>query len=62
MVEDGAFSHKINYVAMFWKILNFKGHQNRTTGSKVTAILLNGLILPVGGASAEEGLLSTSST
>ena len=59
MVEDGAFSHKIDYVALFWEILNFEGHQNCTTGSIVMAILLNGLILPIGGASAVEGLLST---
>ena len=44
MVDDGAFSHKIDYIAIFWEILNLKGHQNRTTGSKVTATLLNGLI------------------
>ena len=36
MVEDSAFSHKIDYV-----------------------ILLNGWILPIGGASAVEGLRST---
>ena len=29
------------------------------TGSRVTAILLNGWILPIGGALAVEGLLST---
>ena len=55
-VQDGAFSHKIDYVTMFKKILNLKGHPNRITGSKVTAILLNGWILPIGGASAVEGL------
>ena len=32
--------------------LNPKGHQNPISGSKVTAILLTGWILPVGGASA----------
>ena len=42
MVEDGAFSHKIDYVTIFKKILNRKGHQNRITGLKVMAILLNG--------------------
>ena len=36
-----------------------EGHQNRITGSRVTAILLNGWILPVGGASAVEGLRLT---
>ena len=52
MVEDGAVSHKIDYVAIFWDILNLEGHQNCTSGSKVMAILLNGLMLPIGGASA----------
>ena len=47
MVEDGAFSHKIDYVI----ILNLEGHPNRIPGSKVTAILLNDWILPIGGAS-----------
>ena len=34
------------------EILNLKGHPNRITGSKVTAILLNGWILPVGGVAS----------
>ena len=38
LVQDGALSHKINYVT----ILNLEGHPNRITGSKVMAILLNG--------------------
>jgi hypothetical protein len=38
--------------------LNPEGHQNPINGSKVTAILLMGWILPVGGASAVEGLQS----
>ena len=62
MVEDGAFSHKIDYVTIFLEILNLEGHQNRNTGSRVTAILLNVWILPIGGASAVEGLLSTGPT
>ncbi len=62
MVTDGAFSHKIDYVTIFLEILNLEGHQNRITGLKVTAILLNGWILPIGGASAVEGLLSTGPT
>ena len=56
MVEDGAFSHKIDYVTTSEEILNQEGHQNCITGSKVTAILLNGWILPIGGASAMKGL------
>jgi hypothetical protein len=33
-------------------LLNLEGPQNPISGSKVTAILLNGWILPIGGASA----------
>jgi hypothetical protein len=36
-----------------------KGHQNPINGLKFTAILLKGRILPIGGASAVEGLQST---
>ena len=35
MVEDGALSHKIDYVTIFEVILNLKGHPNRITGSRV---------------------------
>ena len=42
MVGDWASSHKIYYVSKFKEILNLEGHQNRITGSRVTAILLNG--------------------
>ena len=58
MVGDGAFSHKIDYIAIFLKILNLEGNLNRKTGSRFTLILLNRLILPIGGASLVEGLLS----
>ena len=49
-VADGALSHKIDHVTIFKEILNTEGHPNRITGSKVTAILLKGWILPIGGA------------
>ena len=49
-------SHKIDYVTIFNGILNLEGHPNCTTGLKEMAILLNGLILPIGGASAVKGL------
>ena len=39
--------------------LNHEGHPNCITGSIVTAFLLNGWILRIGGASAVEGLQST---
>ena len=44
---------------MIKTFLNPEGHQNLIYGSKFTAILLNAWILPVGGASAVEGLQST---
>ena len=56
MFEDGAFSHKIDYITIFKEILSPERHPNRITNSQVTAILLNGLILPIGGASAGKGL------
>ena len=43
----------------FLEILNLEVHPNRITGSRVTAISLNGLFLPIVGASAVEGLRST---
>ena len=49
-------------VTIFLEILKLEGHQNPITGSRVTAILLNGWILLIGGASAVEGLLSTGPT
>ena len=56
MVEDGAFSYKIDYVIFFQEILNPEGHPNCITVSKVTVIFLNWWILPGGGASAVNGL------
>ena len=56
MVEDGAFSNKIDNVIILKKILNLEGHPNRIKGSKVTAILLNWWTLPISGASAVKGL------
>ena len=52
MVEDGAFSNKIEYVPFLKKNLNLKGHSNRFIGSKVTAILAKRGILPRGGAAS----------
>ena len=51
-VADDAFNHKIDYVTIFQEILNPKGHPNRITGSKVTAILLKAWILSIGPASS----------
>ena len=41
---------------MIKNFINSEGHQNPISASKVTAILLKGWILPIGGASAGEGL------
>ena len=48
MVGNGALSHNIDYLQFFLEILNLKGYQNRITGSRVTVILLNWWIFPVG--------------
>ena len=56
MVEDGAFSHKIDYVTILWENLNPERHPNRITGSQGTTFLLNGWIWPIGGASSVKGL------
>ena len=53
MVEDGAFSHKIDYITIFYETLNLEGHPNRITGSRVMAILLNGWLLPNSGVASE---------
>ena len=50
------YGHKSDYVTISKEVLSLKGHQNHITGSKVTAILLNRWILPIGGASAVKGL------
>ena len=56
LVRDGSSSYKINYVIVTKNSLNPKWHQNTINNSKVMAILLKGRILPIGGASAGEGL------
>ena len=53
-VKNGASSHKTNCIDIFSEILNPEGHQNRCIGLKVTLILLNGYILPTGGAVWDE--------
>ena len=58
-VWDSSSSYKIDYIIVIKTFLNPDGHQNCITGSKVTAILLKWWILPIGGASAMEGLRST---
>ena len=51
-VRDRSSSYKI----VIKNFVNPKGHQNPISGLKVTAIILKGCILPIGGASAGEGL------
>ena len=55
-VEDETFSHKIDYGYIFQEIINPEGYPNCITGLKVTAILLNGWILPIGRTSSVKGL------
>ena len=40
----------IDCITISKEILHLEGHPNRITGSKATAILLNGWTLPIGGA------------
>ena len=47
---DSSFSYKIHIVIK--NFLNPEEHQNPISGSKVTAILLKGLILPIGGVAS----------
>ena len=46
MVKNCVSSHKTNYIDILSEILSFEGHQSHCIGSKETAILLNGWILP----------------
>ena len=55
MVEDGAFSHKIDYFRIVL-IPNLEGYLHCINGSKVMAIMLNGWILPIGGVASVLGL------
>ena len=52
MVEDAAFSEKIDYVPFFRENLNLEGHLNCFIGLKVMMILVNGGILPWGGVAS----------
>ena len=58
MVEDSAFIHKIDFVIFLLFFFSLKWHPNHISGSRVAAILLNGWILPIGGATAVKGLRS----
>ena len=59
MVEYGAFSLLKSKCYNSFKIINLEGHPYYITGSKFTMILLKGWNLPIGGASAVEGLRAT---
>ena len=58
MVEDGAFSRKIDYGTIFKEIINLEGYPNHITGSKVTAILLTGWIFAYWWSFSGEGSAS----
>jgi hypothetical protein len=51
-LRDSTSSYKIDSVIVIMNFPHPKGHQNLISGSKVTAILLKGWILPIGGASS----------
>ena len=53
MFGDVSSSHKIDWVKKFLEILNLGGQQNFIIGFKIIAILLNGWLLPIAGASSE---------
>ena len=55
IVKDGAYSHETDYVT-FLAVSKSQRHPNRIIGSKFTAILLNGWILPIGGVALGRGL------
>ena len=48
-IKDSSSVYKIECVKVIKNVLNPEGHQNRITGSKVTASLLKEGILPIGG-------------
>ena len=57
-VRDRSSSYKTGYEIVIKNFLHPKGHQSPISGSKVMVTLPNGWILPIGGASAGEGLRS----
>ena len=56
---DGAFSHKMDCFSIFYEILNLEGHQNSNPSYGNGLAMDWQWILPIGGASAVEGLRST---
>ena len=52
MVRDSTSSYKIDYTIVIKNFLNPEGHQNPINGSKVTVLLLNAWILPIGEVSS----------
>ena len=48
LFENGAFSHKIDYITNCLEILNIEGHYICNIGSRVTANLLKEWIFPIG--------------
>ena len=56
MVGDGASSHKIDYFSKFKEILHLKGHQNRITGTRDTAIFAEWVDFAYWGSCIGKGL------
>ena len=56
MVKDYSSSQKIDCVTQVYDIQNPEGNNYCINGLKITATLLNGLILPVGGVASVKGV------
>ena len=54
-MRDSSLSYRINYVIVIEIFLDPEGHENRISSSKVTVILLKGLILPICGVAQQVG-------
>ena len=57
-VRDSPSSYKIDYAIVIKNFLNSEEHPNPISGSKVTAILLKGWILPIDGVASGSRLVS----
>ena len=51
-IRENSSSYKIDYFIVIQKCLNPERHHNPISGSKVTAIILKGLILLIGGVAS----------
>ena len=60
MVCDGALVNKIDCANKLFDILNLEGHQNIISWSKITVLLLNWWILPIGGGKGVSAVCAVS--